>query len=85
MAKLLFWVLIVLGASIAMRLAVRSRQRPANPRKATTARAHHAKVAEPMVACAYCGVYLPRSDALVLYDQTWCCLEHADLGQGGKP
>jgi len=88
MAKLLFWVLIVLGALIAMRLVVRSRQRPPDTRKdtrkTTKARTRHAKAAEPMVACAHCGVYLPRSDALLLHDQTWRCREHANEHRRGK-
>jgi len=79
MGKLLFWVLIVLCALVAMRLAVRSQQPPStNPRKPAKGRARSAKAAEPMVACAHCGVYLPRSDALQGYGQTWCCREHAD-------
>jgi len=86
MAKLLFWVLIVLGALIAMRLAVRSQQasHTRTAAKKTQKRTHSAKAVEPMVACAHCGVYLPRSDALVLHDQTWCCREHADQHPQGK-
>jgi len=86
MAKLLFWVLIVLGALIAMRLAVRSQQasHTRTAAKKTKKRTHSAKAAEPMVACAHCGVYLPRSDALMLRDQTWRCREHADQPPRGK-
>jgi len=84
MAKLLFWVLIVLGALIAMRLAVRRPSPNTNTRKSAKKRASSAKTAEPMVACAHCGVYLPKSDALVLHDRTWCCREHAEQHPHGK-
>jgi len=75
MTKLLFWGLIVLCALVAMRLAVRRSQPPPTNRKRST---HATTAAESMVACAHCGLYLPRSDALLLYGQTWCCQEHAD-------
>jgi len=35
---------------------------------------------EPMVRCAHCGIYLPRSEALMSNQHTWCSLEHAKLG-----
>nr|WP_323177986.1 PP0621 family protein [Alcaligenes endophyticus] len=38
------------------------------------------KGAEPMVRCAHCGIYLPRSEALMSNHHTWCSLEHAKLG-----
>jgi len=75
MTRLLFWILIALCALVAVRLAVRHKSGPSH--RPVTARPAQ-KSAEAMVACAHCGVYLPRSDALVLHGQTWCCREHAD-------
>jgi len=84
MTRLLFWGLIILCALVAVRLTVRrARRSPGHSaRHASGARAHAApQSAEPMVLCAHCGVYLPRSDALQRDGQTWCCGEHADAHQ----
>jgi len=37
-------------------------------------------VSESMVRCEYCGIHLPRSEALLLQGKTWCGEEHARLG-----
>lgn len=37
-------------------------------------------VSEAMVRCEYCGIHLPRSEALLLQGKTWCGEEHARLG-----
>ena len=31
---------------------------------------------QDMVACAHCGVHLPRSEALTHGPRTYCCAEH---------
>lgn len=36
--------------------------------------------AEGMVQCAHCGVHLPRSEALLAREQTWCSAQHRDAG-----
>ena len=35
---------------------------------------------EGMVACAYCGVHVPGSQALTLRDQSFCSAAHRDAG-----
>lgn len=35
---------------------------------------------QPMVSCAHCGVHLPRAEALLLGEQTFCCAAHRDAG-----
>ena len=35
---------------------------------------------EPMVRCAHCNIYLPRSEALLKNGETWCRHAHAELG-----
>lgn len=37
---------------------------------------------QEMVACAHCGIHLPRGDALLLGGKTYCCAEH---GRAGGP
>jgi uncharacterized protein len=36
--------------------------------------------AERMVACAQCGVNLPRSDSLEQDGKHYCCVSHRDAG-----
>ena len=33
-----------------------------------------------MVACAHCGVHVPRSEALVQGRNAYCCAEHQSAG-----
>ncbi|MFN4117482.1 PP0621 family protein [Acidovorax sp.] len=35
---------------------------------------------QDMLACAHCGVHVPRSDALMLGSDAYCCAEHQRLG-----
>ncbi len=35
---------------------------------------------QQMVACAHCGVHLPREDALMLGRDAYCCAAHRDKG-----
>lgn len=76
LAKLLLWVVVIIAALFATRLLTQKKNsaRPKTPRAATP------KHAEQMVRCAHCGIYLPRSEALMSNDHTWCSLDHAKLG-----
>jgi uncharacterized protein len=38
-------------------------------------------IPEPMVRCAHCGTYVPRSDAVRDGDATYCSSEHRRLGR----
>lgn len=40
--------------------------------------------AEEMVACAHCGVHLPRADAVLDGERPYCCDEHRRLGPRGR-
>ena len=40
--------------------------------------------AEEMVACAHCGVHLPRVDAVLDGERPYCCDEHRRLGPRGR-
>ncbi|AEJ02149.1 hypothetical protein Nit79A3_2377 [Nitrosomonas sp. Is79A3] len=35
--------------------------------------------AEDMVNCAYCGVYLPKTEAVGNHNKYFCCNEHSHL------
>ena len=35
---------------------------------------------QDMLACAHCGVHIPRAEALMLGNQAYCCAEHQRLG-----
>lgn len=75
MGRILFFVLLGIAAYLAwrwMRLQGRA--------DAGAARPPAAPAAEAMVRCAHCGVHLPRSEAIVVAGQTFCCEEHRQLG-----
>lgn len=76
LAKLLIWVVVIIAALFITRLITHkktvARTRPG--------RAPSPKGTEQMVRCAHCGIYLPRSEALMSNDHTWCSLDHAKLG-----
>lgn len=98
MGKLLFWVIVILGALMVARILTRQaekRDHPAPGLEQTTRKGWFGKRSaagqpgkgsapatepEAMVRCAHCGIHLPRSDALLVNDQTWCSQEHARLG-----
>ncbi len=75
--KFLIWFLIILAGLTATRLfnARQARRTAPQPQPARTDSG-----AEHMVRCARCGIYLPRSEALLIGQRTWCCEDHARLG-----
>lgn len=76
MAKLLIWVVVIIAALFITRLITHKK----NTVRTRPDRAPTPKGAEQMVRCAHCGIYLPRSEALMSNDHTWCSLDHAKLG-----
>lgn len=87
MSKILFWVVVILGALIAARMLARHNERKAakntaRPAAKATPQAPLHNDAESMVRCAHCGIHLPRSEALLRDGNTWCSQEHAQLGVG---
>ena len=69
MSKLLVLVLVV-AVVVAVWWLVR---RPAVER-ASAARL------QAMVACAQCGLHVPKAEAVMLDQQPYCCAAHRDLG-----
>ncbi|HHU94317.1 MAG TPA: hypothetical protein GXX62_04460 [Alcaligenaceae bacterium] len=78
MAKLLLWVVVIIAALFVTRLI--THKQAASARRPKSPKAPAPQGAEKMVRCAHCGIYLPRSEALMSNDHTWCSLEHAKLG-----
>jgi uncharacterized protein len=74
MGRLLFFV--ALGALVVWWLFGRTRR--VAPKEGPAAKP--AAGAEEMVACAHCGVHLPRADAVVEDTQLYCGDEHRRLG-----
>jgi uncharacterized protein len=75
MTKLLVLVLVVVVVLWLMKGRSRGAAgRPAPPPRGGDA----ASGPQPMVACAHCGVHLPRTEALLLGERTYCCAAHRD-------
>jgi uncharacterized protein len=70
MGRLLLLALAVLALVWLVRRALRARQ----------ASADTAKAPGELVACAHCGVNLPRAEARGAGDGLYCSEEHARLG-----
>lgn len=56
-------------------------------RRANDASSHKAPeppraLAQDILACAHCGVHVPKTDALMLGNQPYCSEEHRQLGSG---
>jgi hypothetical protein len=68
MAKIIAWVIVIFVVLLALRM-INLR----NARKQARASARqNAKLAEPMVRCVRCGVFLPRSEARAI-DGDYAC------------
>ena len=70
MGKVVFWIIVIFAVLLCLRLYNMSQQK-----KRARKDAEAPKPAEAMVRCQRCGVYLPRSDAL-LVDGTLRCRDH---------
>ncbi len=63
MGKAIFWLVVVFGVLLALRLYNTAKAR-ARAEEARQRAAREAQKPAPMVRCAECGVYLPQSEAL---------------------
>ena len=77
MLKYLLWVIVIIAALFITRVVTHKKPFIARPR---TDKVPAPRGTEDMVRCAHCGIYLPRSEALMSNSHTWCSLEHAKLG-----
>ena len=82
MGKTLFWIAVFFGVLIASRFlshhAAKKRFRDEKAQQAP--RNNTLPSAEQMVRCTHCNVFLPRSEALLSNNETWCSEAHAKLG-----
>lgn len=75
MARLLVWILLIVGLWWLMR------PRPRLPPGGPAARRPPGRTPEAMVDCARCGLHLPASEALRDTDgRAYCCAEHRAAG-----
>jgi len=70
MGRLILLALVVLAAVWLVRRALRERQPPQGP----------PGVPGDLVACAHCGVHLPRAEARSAPGGDYCSEDHARLG-----
>ena len=83
MGKALFWIAVFFAVLLASRFLAhqaakkrfRNEQENQHP-----PRNNPLPGSEAMVQCAHCDIFLPRSEALLSHDQTWCSQAHAQLG-----
>lgn len=85
MGKLLFWIAVILVVLFVVRLINHQKSRAAKSADPASSNKNPSQPpglgkAEEMVRCAHCGVYLPRSEALMKEGHLWCSQEHASLG-----
>jgi len=82
MGKTIFWVVVILGVLLGSRLLAHhnAKKRFREEQSLKDRQSNPLPNAEEMVRCSHCGVFLPRSDALMIAGQTWCSEGHAKLG-----
>ena len=76
MGKLVVLILLVVVAVWLVRRALRA----ANPPDPAQGR----PIQQDLVACARCGLHLPRSEARESAGELYCGEEHARLGRGSR-
>lgn len=57
------------------------RSNRAAPKEAQPGKARPPALPQDMVACAHCGVHVPRAEAQIQGESTYCSLEHLRLGK----
>jgi len=70
MAKVVAWLVLIFVVLLALRM-INVRKTRSKTRGATRAPAGET-IAQPMVRCARCGVFLPRNDAKAVTDGYAC-------------
>ena len=70
MAKVVAWLVLIFVVLLALRI-INVRKIRSKTRSATRASAGET-IAQPMVRCARCGVFLPRSDAKAVTEGYAC-------------
>ncbi len=83
MGKVLFWIVIIIGGLLLVRIIASynaKNQGDDRPKQAKKRGAPPVEHAEAMVRCEHCGIHMPRSEAVLSDGHIWCSTEHAKLG-----
>ena len=81
MGKALFGVTVFIVVIFVTRLlAIQAAKKRRAPPQAPSSQGEATANSETMVRCAHCGVHLPRSEASLIDQNTWCSTAHARLG-----
>jgi uncharacterized protein len=67
---------LVLFAVLALAYALWRQQRRSPPPQEGARPPSAPAAPQDMVACAHCGVHLPRNEAITLDTRHYCCAEH---------
>ena len=77
--------LVIVAAVALLVLLLMGRGRAAKPPAGERRPAPPAPPSEGMVACAHCGVHVPRSEALIDGAVAYCSAEHRRVGSRRPP
>jgi uncharacterized protein len=86
MQRILFWLGLILLINWWLRRQSRAAAARGNARREQAGsaggmspgpRQTTRSLAEPMMRCGRCGVYIPRSESLQVGEERFCCAEHA--------
>ena len=78
MGKVMFWLVVIFAVLFVVRLVNASKAK----RRAADARARSSPASHPMVRCARCGVFLPKSDATAVSAGNYVCADPACAKRG---
>lgn len=85
MSRLLFWLALAFLVMFAIRSKLRGLQQRGReqqpftppPSRGPAARGRVVEEAEPMLACAHCGIYYPESESVKANGRDFCSAAHA--------
>lgn len=77
--------LVIVAALALLVLLLAGRGRAPRPPVGERRGAPPAPPSEGMVACAHCGVHVPRSEALIEGDMAYCSAEHRRAASRNPP
>lgn len=82
MGKTLFWIAVFFAVLLVSRFLSHqaAKKRFRDEQASQPPRSNPLPGSEAMVQCAHCGIFLPRSEALLSQKETWCSQAHAQLG-----
>jgi uncharacterized protein len=76
--RVLMWLILIVLVIFALRKKSQRPPKVANPPSAMPEAAARSSLAETMVCCERCQVYIPASEAVMRGEKSYCCAAHAD-------